>query len=70
VGTAIGGIVAPWLFGTLIGSGSRSNLLYGYLVSSGLMLLAAGIEALYGVNAERQSLESLAAPLSAAEPAV
>jgi MFS family permease len=69
VGTAIGGIVAPWLFGTLIGSGSRYNLLYGYLVSAALMLLAAGIEALYGVKAERQGLENLAAPLSATESA-
>lgn len=67
LGTAIGGIAAPWLFGTLIGSGSRVNLLYGYLGSAALMLLAAAIEALFGVKAERQGLESLAAPLSAEE---
>jgi len=65
LGTGIGGVVAPWLFGTLIGSGSRINLLYGYLTSCALMLMAALIEAIAGVKAERQGLEKLAAPLSA-----
>ena len=68
IGTAIGGIVAPWLFGTLIGSGSRDNLLYGYLASAALMLTAAAVEAAYGVKAERQGLDYLAPPLSAAAP--
>jgi MFS family permease len=65
VGTGVGGVGAPWLFGTLIGSGSRFHLLYGYLASAVLMLAAAAIEVLYGVKAERQGLENLAAPLSA-----
>lgn len=65
IGTGIGGVAAPWLFGTLIGTGSRENLLYGYLASAVMMLVAAGIEAVYGVKAERQGLEKLAAPLSA-----
>ena len=69
IGTAVGGIVAPWLFGTLIGTGSRYNLLYGYLASAALMLAAAAVEAVYGVKAEQQGLEKLAPPLSAAEPA-
>jgi hypothetical protein len=45
---------------------SRYNLLYGYLISAGLMLVGAAIEAGYGVKAERVGLESPAAPLSAA----
>lgn len=65
IGTGIGGVAAPWLFGALIGSGSRWHLLYGYLAGSVLMLVAALIEALAGVKAERQGLEELAAPLSA-----
>ncbi len=69
IGTAIGGIAAPWLFGTLIGTGSRVHLLYGYLASAALMLAAAATEAFYGVKAERQGLENLAAPLSAEEAA-
>jgi MFS family permease len=69
LGTGIGGVGAPWLFGTLIGTGSRVNLLYGYLASAALMLAAAAIEAVYGVKAERQGLENLAPPLSAEAPA-
>jgi MFS family permease len=65
VGTAAGGIAAPWLFGVLIGSGSRLNVFYGYLVGSVLMLTAAGVEVWLGVKAERTSLEAIAAPLSA-----
>ncbi len=64
LGTAVGGIAAPWLFGVLIGSGSRRNVFYGYLVAALLMLAAAGIEMRYGVKAERSPLEDLASPLS------
>lgn len=64
LGTAAGGIVAPWLFGVLIGSGSREKVFYGYLVAGALMLAAAGIELAIGVKAERSSLEDLASPLS------
>ena len=65
-GTAIGGIAAPWFFGRLIDSGSRVDLYYGYIVAAALMLFAAAIEAVYGVAAERKSLESIAPPLSSA----
>lgn len=64
LGTALGGIAAPWLFGVLIGSGSREKVFYGYLVAALLMLAAAGIEVAIGVKAERSSLEDLASPLS------
>jgi MFS family permease len=64
LGTAAGGIVAPWLFGALIGSGSREKVFYGYLLAGFLMLAAAVIELILGVKAERSSLEDLASPLS------
>ena len=64
LGTAAGGIVAPWLFGVLIGSGSRQKVFYGYLMAGALMLAAAAIELAIGVKAERSSLEDLASPLS------
>ncbi|HLK87154.1 MAG TPA: MFS transporter [Candidatus Binataceae bacterium] len=67
IGTGIGGVVAPWFFGRLIDSRSRTDLLYGYLVAAGLMLLAAATEATLGVAAEGVSLEKIAAPLSAVE---
>ena len=63
-GTALGGIAGPVLFGALIQSGLRLNIFYGYLLGAGLMLLGAGVEAIFGIAAERRSLEDVAAPLS------
>jgi MFS family permease len=65
-GTAVGGICAPWFFGRLIDTGSRQALFEGYLLAAGLMLLAAIVEIILGVDAERASLEDIAPPLSAA----
>ena len=64
VGTGIGGIAAPWLFGVLIGSGSREAVSNGYAFGAALMFVAAVVEAWLGVDAERKSLERIAAPLS------
>jgi MFS family permease len=66
-GTAIGGVAAPALFGALIATGSRGALMWGYLGGAALMIIAAATEAWIGVAAERQSLESVAKPLSAAD---
>ena len=65
IGTATGGVVAPWLFGALIDTGSAWSVFYGYLFAGALMLIAAGVEIMIGVDAEGQSLERLARPLSA-----
>lgn len=64
LGTGAGGVAAPWLFGTLIGTGSRFNVFYGYLAAAVLMFAAAAIEVVFGIAAERQSLEKIAEPLS------
>jgi len=66
VGTLAGGVGAPLLFGHLIGTGHREYLFAGYLIGGALMIIAALIEAWIGVKAERQSLETVAKPLSAA----
>jgi MFS family permease len=63
-GTAIGGIVGPILFGALIGSGNRGNVMDGYLLGGGLMLIAAVTEALIGPDSAGKSLEDIAQPLS------
>ncbi len=65
LGTAVGGVVAPWLFGRLIGSGSAMRVFCGYLIAAVLMSGAAVVEALWGVKAERSRLEEIASPLSA-----
>ena len=67
LGTAAGGVLAPWLFGLLIGTGSRTSVFWGYALGAALMLAAAGAALRWGVRAERATLESVARPLSAAE---
>ncbi|QGM46268.1 MFS transporter [Methylocystis heyeri] len=64
VGTAVGGVLSPWVFGTLIGTGSRTSLFVGYAICAALMMGAAVIERLWGVAAERKPLEEVCPPLS------
>ena len=66
LGTGLGGVVGPALFGALIASGERREILWGYLLGGGLMLGAAVVAALLGVAAERRTLEEIAPPLSSA----
>ncbi len=64
VGTGIGGVAGPLLFGALIDTGSRWSLFGGYLLGSVLMLLAAFVAWRYCVAAERKPLEAVARPLA------
>jgi len=64
LGTGLGGLIGPALFGALIETGERLNVLYGYLIGAALMIIAALAQALWGVAAERRSLEQVARPLS------
>ncbi len=64
LGTLVGGVAAPSLFGRLIDSGSRAHLLYGFIFAAVLMLAAAVAEAVAGVAAEGKSLEEINAPMS------
>ena len=64
VGTGVGGVAGPFVFGMLIQSGSRWSVFLGYLVGAGLMIVAAGVEWAWGVAAERKSLEAIARPLA------
>jgi MFS family permease len=66
VGTAVGGLAAPAVFGVLIATGSRQSVFGGYLFGAALMIGAALVTLRYGVKAERRSLEEIAAPLSQA----
>jgi MFS family permease len=67
IGTGIGGVVGPALFGALIDTGSRNSLFAGYLLGSALMIAAAAVAWRYAVAAERRSLESVAKPLAVVE---
>lgn len=67
IGTGVGGVVGPALFGALIDTGSRISVFLGYLFGAALMLAAAAIAWRYCIAAERQPLESVARPLAIAE---
>jgi MFS family permease len=67
IGTGIGGVIGPALFGALIDTGSRLSVFEGYLFGSALMILAALVAWRYCVAAERQPLESVARPLAFVE---
>jgi MFS family permease len=64
LGTATGGIVAPWLFGALIETGSPASIAWGYQLAAVLMLSGAVTAWWIGVDAERKPLEAVAKPLS------
>ncbi len=64
IGTAIGGLGAPALFGILIDSHRATEIAIGYFVGAGLMILAASVELWLGVASERKALEDVTAPLS------
>jgi MFS family permease len=64
IGTGVGGIVGPWLFGVLIDTGSRTSLFAGYLLGAALMVVAAIVMWRWGIAAERKPLETVARPLA------
>ena len=66
IGTGIGGVGAPALFGALIAGGDRGEIFGGYVLGAALMVLASGFMLWLGVAAERRPLEEVAVPLSAA----
>jgi MFS family permease len=64
IGTGIGGVLGPLLFGMLISTGSRLSVAVGYMIGAILMAAAALVEARWGVAAERQPLEAVSRPLA------
>jgi MFS family permease len=64
IGTGIGGVAGPALFGALIDTGSRTSVFGGYLFGATLMVAASLIAWRFCVAAERRSLESVARPLA------
>jgi MFS family permease len=63
LGTLIGGVGAPILFGFLIKSGSRPAVAAGYALGALLMVAAAICEYYIGIEAAGKSLESVSKPL-------
>ena len=67
IGTALGGVAAPALFGALIQSGSRNSVFAGYLLGSILMIAASILAWRLCVASERKPLEQVARPLAAVD---
>ncbi|HET6876005.1 MAG TPA: MFS transporter [Jatrophihabitans sp.] len=58
------GALGPTIYGGFVASGKPSELMIGYLIGAGVMVIGAIAELLIGVKAERTSLEDVADPLS------
>jgi MFS family permease len=66
VGTAVGGITGPLLFGQMIGSGDRQLVAIAFLIGASVMAVGGLVEMFWGVKAENKQLEDIAAPLTTA----
>ena len=68
IGTAVGGISGPLLFGALIdnasASGDITRIAFGYFLGAALMIGGGIVAAFLGIKAEGKSLESIAQPLT------
>jgi MFS family permease len=65
VGTGLGGIIGPVLFGALVETGQPGNVALGYAIGAAVMILGGLAEIALGVEAAQRSLEDVATPLSA-----
>lgn len=68
IGTGIGGIIGPLLFGNFVESGERGLVGMGFLIAAAIMAIGGITEIFLGVDAEGQSLEDIAAPMTAQDP--
>ena len=65
VGTAIGGITGPLLFGKLVATKDAGQVFWGYILGAALMIGAGIVQAVIGIEAAQKNLEDVAKPLSA-----
>jgi MFS family permease len=65
IGTAVGGVSGPLLFGNLVATGRVGDTVLAFVVGAVLMMVAGVVELAFGVAAERRGLESIAKPLTA-----
>ena len=63
VGTAIGGITGPLLFGKLVATKDVGQVFWGYILGAALMVGAGIVQAIMGIEAAQKNLEDVAKPL-------
>ncbi len=69
IGTGIGGVIGPQVFSRLINTGSYEQVFIALSLGAVMMILGGLAELLFGVKAERESLESIAKPLTVEDSA-
>jgi MFS family permease len=67
IGTAVGGITGPYLFGKMIESGEESQVAIAFFAGAAVMAVGGIVELFLGVRAEKAQLEDIAKPLTAQE---
>jgi MFS family permease len=67
LGTGLGGIIGPLLFGHMIATNNRTWVMLAFLIGSAVMALGGIAEIFLGVKAEQAPLENIAKPLTAEE---
>ena len=65
IGTAIGGVTGPYLFGKMIESGEESQVAIAFFIGAAVMAIGGLVELAWGVKAEQAELEEIAKPLTA-----
>ena len=65
IGTAIGGVTGPFIFGKMIETGKESQVAIAFLIGAAVMALGGVVELFFGVKAEGAELEDIATPLTA-----
>ncbi len=65
IGTGLGGIIGPQLFGRLVPTGNASDVFIALAIGAVLMIVGGVAEIVFGVKAERMRLEGIAKPLTA-----
>ena len=64
IGTGIGGVIGPQVFSRLINTGSYEQVFLALSLGAVMMILGGVAELVFGVKAERRSLERIAKPLT------
>jgi MFS family permease len=64
VGTGIGGIIGPQVFSRMINTESYEQVFLALTLGAVMMILGGIAELIFGVKAERESLENIAKPLT------
>jgi len=64
IGTATGGITGPLVFANMVATGQPLDTAIAFSIGAILMLVAGVMAIFLSIDAEKQSLEDIAAPLS------